>query len=260
VPLRSPALVVVAAALAFSQSTADPKKYLEVSSDTSWVSCWGGRGGDWREFGSRRARSKPLFSPNGKYLAFADVGAKATYSGEPDKGTQDCENVSRLLVGHAGKEARIAFEQRPSGNLKGNTLVIVDWSRDSRFLVAQLSQWVYESHGWSNEVVLYDSQGEKAINLDLNQVFSRSLGKDCAAYGEMLGFSEDAQLVFRAHPAADQESDELDGPFCVKRESIWLVNPTTRKIRRLPRNFEVKKYGVVRLSTGHTAPDRKAPK
>ncbi|MGH9533029.1 MAG: hypothetical protein ACRD2Q_11610 [Terriglobales bacterium] len=200
------------------------------------------------------ARSKPLLSPDRRYRAFADVVAKATHTspGQAGRETQDCENVSRLLVGERGNEARGVFEQKPSGNLKGNTLVIVDWSRDSRFLLAQLSQWVYESHGWSNEVVLYDTQEKKVIHLDLNEVFGKSLGKDCAAYGEVLGFSEDSQIVFKAHPAADEIDAELNGPFCVKREGLWLVHPQTRKIQRLSPSFKVKKNGLVRLGAGHT--------
>lgn len=224
------------------------QEYLETSTNTSWVSCYeafqGPKSGPERfkqPNGSRFARSRLLISGDGTNRAYAEV--KALWKPDPDH-SGDCENTTKVVVKtrtHPRFEA--VFTQRPHGNLAGSSVQLIDWSPDSRLLVAHLITWVYESEGWSNEMLLYDAQSGHLARVDLSRIFSKHLKRSCAAYGAILGFDPNSRVVFEAQPATDPTDEEVNGPFCGKKRSRWLIDPKTDVMTRLPTQYKTPRYG-----------------
>jgi hypothetical protein len=124
----------------------------ERSKDTAEVSCWK----DSDHLLSRLGRSSVVASSAG-YRAYAEVKAVAfrpkyqeSYSGPL------CENGIKLFLAKSGessfqvlldssfpKNDCITVEGGESCDVKG--IQLVDWSKDGRFLLADLVLWVYES-------------------------------------------------------------------------------------------------------------------
>jgi hypothetical protein len=85
--------------------------------------------------GSMLVRRPVILSPDGKYQAYAENEAVA-YRGAG----AECVNTARLFVkGPGEKEFRLAYLQEPSLYTLFNEINIVDWSPDSRYLLAELT-------------------------------------------------------------------------------------------------------------------------
>lgn len=133
-------------------------------SNTAEVSCWK----DSDHLTSRLARS-PMITSSAGYRAYAEVKARAfrpnyqeTYSGPL------CENTVKLFLAKSHessfqtlldtsqpKSDCIAIEGKDSCEVNG--IQLLDWSKDGRFLLADLVLWVYESDALVMRVpIIYD--------------------------------------------------------------------------------------------------------
>jgi hypothetical protein len=233
------------------------------SDDTAEVSCWSGSD----HLISRLGRS-PIISSRAGYRAYAEVEAIAfkpkyqeTYAGSL------CENRVRLFLAKAGgssfqilldsnspKGDCVTVEGAESCEVKG--IQLVDWSRGGTFLLADLVLWVYESDALLMHVpIIYDVPNDKFIRPDVYHFFDEfyktdffkekpdPAGSRCEFELRAGGFSADGNLILSAsRPSDDPTADEQ--VFCVDKKQTFLFDLGTNKIKRLPSDYKVPRYGT----------------
>jgi len=232
------------------------------SSDTAEVSCWK----DSDHLISRLGRSPNITSSAG-YRAYAEVKATAfrpkyqeTYSGPL------CENSIKLFLAKGGvssfqilldsslpKNDCITVEGRDSCEVNG--IQLVDWSRDGRFLLADLVLWVYESDAILMRVpIIYDVTKSEFMRPDVyhffDEYYKTSFFKEhsepsaprCEFALRSEGFSPDGNIIVSASRPQDDPSFEQE--FCLDKKQTFLFDLRTNKINRLPSNYKAQHYGT----------------
>jgi hypothetical protein len=234
----------------------------ERSADTSELSCW--KGGD--QLISVFGRSQILSSSTG-YRVYAEATAIAfspkheeTYEGSR------CENNVKVYLATDGasslpiifdssvsKNDCFQVEGRDSCDVKG--IQLVDWSKDGRFLLADLVSWVYESDALLMRApVVYDVTKSEFIRPDVYHFFddyfktdafrgkSDSSGTHCEFELSAEGFSPDGNVVLSASRTPDDPG--YDQVFCVDEKQMFLFDLGTHTIKRLPATYRVQRYGT----------------
>ncbi len=231
-------------------------------SDTAEVSCWK----DSDHLISRLGRS-PIVSSNAGYRAYAEVKAIAfrpkyqeTYTGPL------CENSIKLFLAIGGassfqilldsnlpKNDCITVEGRDSCDVKG--IQLVDWSRDGRFLLADLVFWEYESDARLMRVpIIYDAEKNEFMRPDVYHFFDKyyktdafkekpdSGGTHCEFELLAEGFSPDGGPIFSAsRPPLDPSYKQV---FCFLEKQTFLYELGTNKVTRLPSNYKAQHFGT----------------
>jgi hypothetical protein len=234
----------------------------ERSKDTAEVSCWK----DSDHLISRLGRSAVVASSGGG-RAYAEVKAVAfrpkyqeTYSGPL------CENGVKLFLAKGGassfqvlldsslpKNDCITVEGGESCDVKG--IQLVDWSKDGRFLLADLVLWVYESDAVLMRVpIIYDLTKGEFMRPDVyhffDEYYKTSFFKEkpepnaprCEFELRSEGFSPDGNIIVSASRPPDDPSFEQE--FCLDKKQTFLFELGTNKIDRLPPNYKVQHYGT----------------
>jgi len=234
----------------------------ERSKDTAQVSCWK----DSDHLLSRLGRSSVVASSAG-YRAYAEVKAVAfrpeyqeTYSGPL------CENGIKLFLAKSGESP---FQVLLDSSLPKNDCVtveggeacdvngiqLVDWSKDGRFLLADLVLWVYESDAILMRVpIIYDVTKSEFIRPDVyhffDEYYKTSFFKEkpepsaprCEFELRSEGFSPDGNIIVSASRPPDDPSFEQE--FCLDKKQTFLFELGTNKINRLSANYKVQRYGT----------------
>ena len=123
-------------------------------------SCYEGSTGNL--VGSRTSRTRVLVSPEGRYRAYAENEAVAFKVSEHDPKRKlwiDCANTSRLfVVGPGDKAFRPVLILEPVPQRLGNSLGLVDWSPDSRYLLLGVGFWQWASDYFEGQTRLYEAE------------------------------------------------------------------------------------------------------
>jgi WD40 repeat protein len=225
------------------------------SSDTAEVSCWK----DSDHLISRLARS-PIISSSAGYRAYAEVEATAfrpqyqeTYTGPL------CKNSIKLFLAKGGestfeilldpnspKNDCTTVEGAESCEVKG--VHLVDWSKDGRFLLADLVLWIYESDALFMRVpVIYKVTNTEFLRPDVYHFFDEYYKTDaskanCEYELSTEGFSPDGDLILSA--SRTPPTSHYDQVFCVDEKQTFLFDLGTNKIKRLPSNYKAQHYGI----------------
>jgi hypothetical protein len=235
---------------------------MERSKETAEVSCWK----DSAHPISRLGRSSIVTSSTG-YRAYAEVNAVAfrpkyqeTYSGPL------CENSVKLFLANAGessfqilldsslpKNDCITVEGGDSCDVNG--IQLVDWSKDGRFLLADLVLWVYESDALVMRVpIIYDVTKSEFVRPDVyhffDEYYKTSFFKEkseptalrCEFELRSEGFSPDSNIIVSASRPPDDPSFEQE--FCLDKKQTFLFDLKTNKINRLPSSYKAQHYGT----------------
>ena len=191
------------------------------------------------ESGPMVVRRPILVSPNG-HRAYAEILSNGHAGGA-------CSNTSKLFVKllHE-KEFRIAYVQAPSKSADLNDIKIVDWSRNNRYLLADLviGQWGSDFGG--NIPILYDVQtGTLMRQVDFNAALKAYFDKQCSINPaiELLGFAPSSNVVIGVKPARDMVEGSLEPDSCIKSEQLLLLNSATHTISPYAGNSQIQKYG-----------------
>jgi hypothetical protein len=226
----------------------------ERSKDAAEVSCW--KTSD--HLISRRGRC-PIISSSAGYRAFAEAEAIAfrpkyreTYSGPL------CENRIKLFLAKAGESSfQVILESGQSENecvtvggtdscgVKG--IQPVDWSRDGRFLVANLLLWQYESDSSVTRVpIIYDAGKSEVLRPDVYRFFEgycpNQAKESCDFELVAQGFSPEGTLVFSASmPPIDPSSGQAS---CLDKKRPFLFELGANKTTCLPSDYKVRHYGT----------------
>jgi len=210
-----------------------------VVSETAMATCYEENSS--RVAGSMLVRRPTLLSPDGHNKAYAENAAVAHGP------LGQCANTAKLFVRRPGeKDFRLAYHQDPSEYELLNDIRIVDWSPNSRYLLAQLeiSQW---GSDWGTSVpVLYDAQTGTVTPEDwLDSVLEIHFDNHCSLdpFVERLGFTPSGGVIIRIRPARDMVEGGLEPDSCIKTEQLFLLHPATHVIAPLAGKHKIQKYG-----------------
>jgi hypothetical protein len=228
------------------------------SKETAEVSCWGGS-----DHPISRLGRSPIISSSTGYRAYAEVEATAfkpryqeTYAGPL------CKNRVRLFLAIPGASSfkPVLDSNSPKGDcatvegadscdVKG--IELVDWSRDGRFLLADLVLWVYESDALVMRVpVIYNVTKNEFTRPDVYHFFDElyktdffkekpdPAGSRCEFELRAEGFATDGNLILSASRPPDDEV------FCVDKKQTFQFGLGTNKIERLPFDYKTQRYGT----------------
>jgi hypothetical protein len=200
------------------------------ATDPTLVSC-----GDHPPFTSRTARGDTLVAPDGKHRAYAEVEATALHAQRPAGYTGPlCVNNSRLLVAVDNDDFKIRFLQEPADVENGNSLRLLDWSADSRRLLAELAEWQYEQPGVTRSILLYDTRFGTFQQPDLNRALAHAYGRECSLNFHVLGFDAPGKVVLEAHPLSPEEEEVLGVSSCSRKKTYFTLDRTSETLVSVP--------------------------
>jgi hypothetical protein len=243
----------------------------ERSRNTAELSCWK----DSDHVISRLGRS-PIASSSAGFRAYAEVRATAflpkhqeTYSGSL------CENTVKLFVASdPASHFQIIVDSTSPHNdcitveardlCEVNGIQIVDWSRDGRFLLAELVSWVYESDALIVRVpIVYDAAKNEFLRPDVYHFFDEYYetdafkekpepnGAHCEFELRAEGFSPDGKIIVSASRPPDDPSYEQ--AFCLDHKQMFEFDLGTNTIKLLPSNYRSQHFAIG-ASAGVTKP------
>ena len=212
-----------------------------ITSDSASATCYEESTG--RVRGSQLVRSHVLVSRVGQ-RAFTKNQAIAFRRKGP-KEDWDCDSTSRLFLSSGeGKGFRQLLVLWPTPDLRGNSLSIVDWSADGRWLLITEGRFHWGSDvGW-NVVRVYDSRRDTLSDRELiPRLFSERVGHKCAGIFEPQGFLAEGDVVLEVSPFFLEAEEQPEKDSCVQKKERWLLNPSTHLLRAQPEDYKVQRYG-----------------
>ena len=214
---------------------------LSVSKDTKYVSCWDKK----RESTvSRLVRSPILTAPDGLHRAYVEVEAIAFKPKQPDTYTGNlCENTSRLLLSEPG-DANFKLVYSQTLDLSdGNSLKLVDWSPDSKYLLMERTTWKYESEGDYSDFVVFNVASQSPLSPDLYKMFERQFGRECGSENSVVGFTPQGKVVVVVAPLDDTYYNE-GAISCVQQKTSlgFDLASSLQNIEILPASFTPQRY------------------
>ncbi|MGH9407357.1 MAG: hypothetical protein ACRD3D_16180 [Terriglobia bacterium] len=199
-----------------------------------------------RLVGSKRVVSPVLTSPDGRFRAYAENDVVAFSQSLQQEGPPifECANTARLfMAGPTSKMFRLVYLSVPAPYdlIKGVTLI--DWSRDSRYLLFQVFDGNYASDagGWGVGL-LAARYGVFWPPVFPYQALEDHLRRNCSARIIALGFSQEDSVILKVSPYYD-ETGTMENDTCVKKQGLWSLDPSQRTMLELPDNYKVQQYG-----------------
>ena len=194
---------------------ASDEEWIERTSEVRRLSCYSGD-----SFGSRYGRSAPLTADGSGKVAWSEVRAIASQSG--DETTRACRNVSRLWVSEgSGSDPVLAFEQNPGAEGRnGNSLVPIAWSADGQRLLFELDTWTYYTDRDPPILAIWPGTGGEVDRIAIEPAMRSRYGAECAFSLRSLGFSQDGRVLIETGALAEQE---MGLPPCAPSTQRWTV-------------------------------------
>lgn len=229
---------------------------------TAELSCWK----DSDHLISRPGRS-PIISSSAGYRTYAEVKATAfrphyqeTYSGPLCENSiklflakGDAANFHTILDSSLPRNDCTTVEGRDSCEVNG--IQLVDWSKDGRFLLAELVLWEYESDAMMMRVpIIYDAEKNEFIRPDVYHFFDEYYKTDsfkekldptkthCEFELQAVGFSPEGNIILSASRPPDNPSYEQ--VFCLDQKQTFAFDLGTNKIKLLPSDYKAQHGGT----------------
>jgi hypothetical protein len=230
-------LLLLSSQYTFAREPERRSGQLKISAD-GFATCYDSQTGALR--GSQLVRTPVLTSPDGRYRAYAENEAMAS----DRRNGPECQNVSKLYVAAGGSGGfELVFTERPQETRLLSAISLVDWSRDSRFLLLNelLGQW---GSDFTNYVVrTYDTlTGAMSDEGLVENALTKHMGGRCWFSVDAKGFSPTNGIVIELGPVFDEEGN-LQRASCVKTAGLWLLGPETNELNSLRSDYAVRRYG-----------------
>jgi hypothetical protein len=171
--------------------------------------------------GSHKSRTPGLFSPDGRYRAYAESEAVAS----PNAGSEECQNTSKLFVaGPKSEDFHAVLLIKPIRERHGNSIDLVDWSPAGHRLLLMEGAWEWGSDLFGSITRIYDADSETSSSDSvIDRGFLKTMGRHCVAILRPAGFT---------------------------KEGLWLVDTAKSTARSLPDDYKVQHYGKESPGTG----------
>jgi hypothetical protein len=200
------------------------------ATDPDLVTC-----GEKPPLSSRTARSNLLVSPDQKHRAYTEVEATALYPQRPSGYSGPlCVNNSRLFVAGDTPDFKLKFLQEPADVETGNSLRLLDWSSDSRRLLAEIAEWQYEQPGATRGVLVYDSRNGTFQQPDLGHVLAKTYGHECFFNLRVLGFGMQGAIVLEGQPLSPEEEEVQGLSSCARKKTYFELDRATENMVSVP--------------------------
>jgi hypothetical protein len=196
-----------------------------------------------------------LKSPDGRYRAYAETEAVTDKIKNAQGDEQvECQNKTGLLVaGPGNRKFRQVMSVLPRPNFSGNSINLVDWSREGHQLLIGEGLWGYGSDFGGTLIRVYDADSRTLSSESLvDEAFRKHAGQECIGVYQPVGFSEDGGIIVKAGPYFDEGEEQPRPESCIAKESTWLIGLGHEAIRQLPDDYMPKHYG--RAVPGQPAP------
>jgi len=234
----------------------------ERSTNTTELSCWK----DTNHFISRLGRG-PIISSIAGYRTYAEVKATAfrpqyqeTYSGPLCENSiklflakGDASNFQIVLDSSLPRNDCATVEGRDSCEVNG--IQLVDWSKDGRFLLADLVLWECESDALLMRVpIIYDAEKNEFIRPDVYHFFDEYYktdsfkekpdpeGTHCEFELHAVGFSPEGNVIISASRPPDNPSYQQ--VFCLDQKQTFEFDLKTNRIEPLASAYKAQHYGA----------------
>jgi hypothetical protein len=233
-------LTCVMIAVGSAQTSTPAPQNTPKASDPELVTC-----GEKPPLASHTVRSNVLVAPDQKHRSYAEVEAMALYPQRPPGYAGPlCVNNSRLFVADGG-DFKLRFLQEPADVENGNALRLVDWSADSRRLLAEIAEWQYEQPGVNRSVLVFDSRTGTFQQPDLTRSLAKSYGHDCAMNLRVLGFGAQSAIVLEAQPLTPEEEEVLGASSCTKKRTFFELDRATENLVSMPEMPKVQRNAKI---------------
>jgi len=212
-----------------TQTSAPAPQNTPKASDPELVTC-----GENPPLATRTVRSNVLVAPDQKHRAYTEVEATALYPQRPSGYAGPlCINNSRLFVADSG-DFKLRFLQEPADIENGNSLRLVDWSTDSRRLLAEVAEWQYEQPDVNHSVLIFDSKLGTFQQPDLARSLAKTYGRDCSMNLSVLGFGMQGAIMLEAQPLTPEEEEVSGTSSCAKKRTIFELDRATENLVSVP--------------------------
>jgi hypothetical protein len=212
-----------------------PKSSSKIPGGDSYASCYDNASG--RLVGAEKRRTFVLESPDGKYRGYAKTEA-VTRKKENAQGDEDvgCENKTGLFVaGPENQKFRQVMSVLPRLYLSGNSISLVDWSREGHQLLIGEGLWGYGSDFGGTVIRVYDAdsgtltQGRCPANPSLTKHFANMRAKNALVCINRWGFPRMAELLSKQDRISMRANNSRARSLAwLKRVSGLLVPRTSR--------------------------------
>jgi len=208
---------------------------------TSYASCYDEATG--KIVGSRAQRTSTLVSRDGRFRAYAET--RAVVSSSP--GISECSNTSEVFVAPGENGTfRVVMSIRPTPERLLNDIALVDWSPQGHRLLLSAGYWQDGSELGEAHPQVYDADSGALSGLLLpDEIFSRLVGRSCAAKFEPLGFSPNGEVVVRTLPWFEFGEDQPSADSCFKKPGLWMIGFTTGNLQPLKATYRSHRYGKI---------------
>jgi hypothetical protein len=229
--LRSLLLGGLIGVAGFAQTSSAPApQNTPKSEDPELVTC-----GEKPPFSSRTVRGNTLASPDQKHRAYTEVEATTLYPQRPSGYAGPlCVNNSRLYVAGDTGDFKMKFLQEPADVENGNSLRLIDWSADSRRLLAEVTEWQYEQPGSNRSVLVYDSRIGTFQQPDLAHSLAKAYSHECSMNLRVLGFGVQGAIVLDAQPLTPEEEEVSGVSSCAKKRTFFEMDRATENLVSVP--------------------------
>jgi hypothetical protein len=215
-------LIATALILGAAPSAIAQDKFKQAQDNTYFVTCFTDSSGTFSSGNS--VRSEVFHSPDDSALAYTET--VATYSQEM------CSNTSSLYIRTENKtDYRLAFQRTGTSAEMGRGIRIVAWSKNSGFLLFEVSKWQYGSDAPAeNELWVYNTHSGACAELQVS-AFYEVFGEGCLVNIEPVGFvSEDVvSLQVSAKQYYEPEGD-MRKPECLERQGTWYYDLSSNEV------------------------------
>lgn len=162
-------------------------------------------------------------SPDARVRAQADI--------IPSRhGNSDCENTLRLLIGESGGEFKQVAELKPPQVSDAAGLAAVAWSRDDRFLAAELGNWINGSDAFDLQLLIYDRLHGVIDRPNVPRIVTRKLSKGCSVWLRSVeGFDSQGRVIVLLSDQIDEENQPQS--HCMNGNERWLYDPVQRGVQ-----------------------------
>lgn len=138
------------------------------------------------------------------------------------------------MVASDTEDFKIRFLQEPADVENGNSLRLVDWSPDSRRLLAEIAEWQYEQPGVTRSILVYDTRYGTFQQPDLIHTLAKTYGHDCSLDFHVLGFDAQGKILLEGQPLSPEEEEVAGVSSCSKKKTYFTMDRASETLISVP--------------------------